>query len=139
MATSVAISMRSSSSQAVDQRAFKGAERKLMSMTRPTSFRDTCSRQVVVFSNGSCLSGYLYSEDCEHLASHAWAEAWVEDLGWVGFDPANGVCPHERYVRIAAGLDSLGASPIRGTSFGGGPGLLSVKLSVRPVQQPQQQ
>jgi len=87
------------------------------------------------------VSGHLCRSDgvIEQEAAHAWAEAWVEDLGWVGFDPANGVCPHERYVRIAAGLDSLGAAPIRGTSYGGGPGSLSVKLSVRPVQQPQQQ
>jgi len=87
------------------------------------------------------VSGHLCRSDgvIEQEAAHAWAEAWVEDLGWVGFDPANGVCPHERYVRIAGGLDSLGAAPIRGTSYGGGPGMLSVKLSVRPVQQQPQQ
>ncbi len=87
------------------------------------------------------VSGHLCRSDgvIEQDAAHAWAEAWVEDLGWVGFDAANGVCPDERYVRVAAGLDSLGAAPIRGTSYGGGPSALSVKLSVRQMQQPQQQ
>ena len=68
-----------------------------------------------------------------------WAEAWVEDLGWVGFDPANGICPTEHYVRVAVGLDALGATPIRGTSYGGGQESLTVALHVRPVQQTQQQ
>lgn len=87
------------------------------------------------------VSGHLCRSDgvIEQEAAHAWVEAWVENLGWVGFDAANGVCPTERYVRIATGLDSLGAAPIRGTSYGGGPGTLSVRLSVRQMQQPQQQ
>ena len=40
----------------------------------------------------------------------------VEDLGWVGFDPANGICATERYVRVATGLDYLGAAPVRGAT-----------------------
>ncbi len=35
-------------------------------------------------------------------------------LGWVGFDPANGICPTDAYVRVAVGLDYLGAAPVRG-------------------------
>ena len=44
----------------------------------------------------------------------------IDGLGWLGFDPANGLCPTERYVRLACGLDSFDASPIRGalTSHG---------------------
>ena len=52
-------------------------------------------------------------------AGHAWAEADVEGLGWVGFDPANGICPTEGHVRVAVGLDYLGAAPVRGTRQGG--------------------
>ena len=77
----------------------------------------------------------------EQEAAHAWAEAYVEDLGWVGFDPANGVCPTDHYVRVAVGLDAQRrhADPRR-TSYGGGqPKALSVALHVRPVQQGQQQ
>ncbi|KAK0350475.1 hypothetical protein LTR94_028876, partial [Friedmanniomyces endolithicus] len=87
------------------------------------------------------VSGHLSRSDGQHDqdAAHAWAEAFIEDLGWVGFDPANGVCPTEHYVRVATGLDALGATPIRGTSYGGGVESLTVALHVRPVQQGQQQ
>jgi len=53
-------------------------------------------------------------------AAHAWAEAFVPDLGWVGFDPANGYCPTDTHVRVAIGLDALGAAPVRGTRIGQG-------------------
>ena len=53
-------------------------------------------------------------------AGHAWAEAFVPELGWVGFDPANGICPTDAHVRVAVGLDYLGAAPLRGTRYGGG-------------------
>jgi transglutaminase-like putative cysteine protease len=63
-------------------------------------------------------------------AGHAWAEALVPDLGWVGFDPANGVSPTGAYVRVAVGLDYLGAAPVRGTRYGGAGETLSVKVVV---------
>lgn len=87
------------------------------------------------------VSGHLNRLDGQHDqdAAHAWAEAWVDGLGWVGFDPANGICPTDQYVRVAVGLDALGATPIRGTSYGGGVESLTVALHVRPVQQGQQQ
>jgi len=62
--------------------------------------------------------------------SHAWAEAYVPDLGWVGFDPSNGCCPTDAHVRIAIGLDSLGAAPMRGTRLGVGAETLAVAIKV---------
>lgn len=87
------------------------------------------------------VSGHLHRTDGieDQEAAHAWAEAHVEGLGWVGFDAANGVCPTEHYVRVACGLDALGASPIRGTSYGGGRETMTVALRVRQMQQTQQQ
>ncbi|MGL5115266.1 MAG: transglutaminase family protein, partial [Beijerinckiaceae bacterium] len=65
--------------------------------------------------------GYYLRTDTElQDAGHAWAEAHVPGLGWLGFDPANGVCVTERYVRVGIGLDFLDASPIRGARNGGG-------------------
>ncbi|MEQ1697494.1 MAG: transglutaminase family protein [Hyphomicrobiaceae bacterium] len=63
------------------------------------------------YVNGYFLSGAEGPE----AAHHAWAEAYVNHLGWVGFDVANLVCPDERFVRLATGLDSASASPIRGS------------------------
>lgn len=82
------------------------------------------------------VSGHLAREDgvVEQEASHAWVEAHVPDLGWVGFDPTNGVCPADRHVRIAAALDYLGAAPVRGARQGGGGEHLTVRLSVAPVE-----
>ena len=52
------------------------------------------------------------------------------DLGWVGFDPANGICATDAYVRVAVGLDYLGAAPVRGTRYGGGGETLAVAVKV---------
>ena len=62
------------------------------------------------------VSGYLLAGDEEALhETHGWAEAWLPDLGWIGFDPSNRVCVTERYLRVASGLDADEAAPIRGS------------------------
>jgi len=87
------------------------------------------------------VSGHLVRADGEALqeAAHAWAEALAPDLGWVGFDPANGVCPTDAYVRVAVGLDYLDAAPVRGARNGGGAERLSVRVSVNETQASQSQ
>ena len=64
-------------------------------------------------------------------AHHAWAEAWAEGLGWVGFDVANRVCPTDRYVRLATGLDASYAAPIVGSRQGGSAEKLDVSVEVQ--------
>ncbi|MFD2649403.1 transglutaminase domain-containing protein [Devosia albogilva] len=77
------------------------------------------------------VSGYLLMEgQSEQTATHAWAEAYVEDLGWVGFDAANGVAPDEKYVRIACGLDYSQSAPITGLRSGSSAESLAVALNV---------
>ncbi|MCP1470832.1 transglutaminase-like putative cysteine protease [Sphingobium sp. OAS761] len=62
------------------------------------------------------VSGYLLADDDDVLhETHGWAEAWLPDLGWIGFDPSNSVCVTERYLRVASGLDADEAAPIRGS------------------------
>jgi transglutaminase-like putative cysteine protease len=82
------------------------------------------------------VSGYLTHE--AHAASHAWAEALIDHLGWVGFDPTNRACATEEYIRTAIGLDYAEASPIRGVRSGGGIETMRVKVSF-PSQQQQSQ
>jgi transglutaminase-like putative cysteine protease len=81
------------------------------------------------------VSGYLHRADgvTAQEAGHAWAEAKVPHLGWVGFDPANGIGTGEAHVRVAIGLDYLGAAPIRGSRYGGGFEKLDVKLKVTSI------
>jgi len=61
------------------------------------------------------VSGYLWKDEplSGDKALHAWAEIFVPDLGWVGFDPANQICPTEAYIRTSIGLDAEAAAPFR--------------------------
>jgi len=68
-------------------------------------------------------------------AGHAWAEAYVENLGWVGFDPTNGISTTDAHVRVAMGLDYLGAAPVRGTRYGGGGETMQVAVQVEQARQ----
>lgn len=85
------------------------------------------------------VSGHMVRLDGldDQEAAHAWAEAYVEGLGWTGFDAANGVCPTDAYVRVASGLDYLGAAPVRGTSYGGAGERLTVRLNVSDARRAQ--
>ncbi|HEY5410301.1 MAG TPA: transglutaminase family protein [Caulobacteraceae bacterium] len=78
------------------------------------------------------VSGHLAREGeaIEQDAAHAWAEAYAPDLGWIGFDATNGICPTPAYVRVAIGLDYLGAAPVRGARTGGGAETMDVRLRV---------
>ena len=67
----------------------------------------------------------------EQDATHAWAEAFVEDLGWVGFDVSNGISPDERYVRLATGADYADAAPISGLRYGDASEALAVSVQVQ--------
>ena len=62
------------------------------------------------------VGGYFHRADgiVQQDAGHAWAEAYVPAIGWVAFDPASGICATDAHVRVAAGLDYLGAAPVRG-------------------------
>jgi transglutaminase-like putative cysteine protease len=82
------------------------------------------------------VSGYFRRIDgiTEQDAGHAWAEVKVPELGWVGLDAANGISTTEAHVRVAVGLDYLGAAPVRGSRYGGGSENLRVKLSVTSAQ-----
>lgn len=65
------------------------------------------------------VSGYLCSEDSAHLASHAWAEVWIDGV-WYSFDVTNGLSRPERHLKLAVGMDYLDACPVRGMRRGGG-------------------
>jgi transglutaminase-like putative cysteine protease len=86
---------------------------------------------------GRYVGGYIYRAGgmTAQEAGHAWAEAFVPDLGWIGFDPANGVCPTDAHIRVAVGLDYLGAAPVRGTRYGGGAEALDIRVLVQQAAQ----
>lgn len=82
------------------------------------------------------VSGYLRVTDQDDQdATHAWAEAHIEGLGWVGFDVSNGISPDERYVRVATGLDYSDAAPVSGVRSGAGLEAMDVSVTVSQAQQ----
>jgi transglutaminase-like putative cysteine protease len=88
-----------------------------------------CARAVGVPAR--YVSGYLMMDDRIHQeAGHAWAEAHVEGIGWVGFDVSNGISPDSRYIRVATGQDYREAAPVTGLSYGTGDSDVSVRLAV---------
>ena len=58
------------------------------------------------------VTGYLL-DDRGAARVHAWAEAWDDSLGWIGFDPSLNLCPAQLHVRLAAGLDAMSCPPLR--------------------------
>jgi transglutaminase-like putative cysteine protease len=86
------------------------------------------------------VSGYFVTgEEYGSEAQHAWAEVFIEGLGWLGFDPANQLCPTDRYVRLACGLDAASAAPITGNRRGGCDEVLDVFVEVQQQSSAQQQ
>jgi transglutaminase-like putative cysteine protease len=82
------------------------------------------------------VTGYLLVDEAvAAVAHHAWAEAYVDDLGWVGFDAANGISPTENYIRLAVGYDSVSAAPVRGVMRGAADEELTVEVVVGASQQ----
>lgn len=91
----------------------------------------TCARSLGIPAR--YVSGYMHRADGlnEQQAGHAWAEAFVEGLGWVGFDATNGICPTDEHLRVAVGLDYLNAAPVRGSRIGGDGEFLDVRIRVQ--------
>ena len=65
------------------------------------------------------VSGYLMMNDRTHQdATHAWAEAYFDHIGWIGFDAVHDTCPTDAYVRVASALDQSGAAWVRAADRG---------------------
>ncbi|NCP19005.1 MAG: transglutaminase family protein [Erythrobacter sp.] len=90
-----------------------------------------CSAARLIGLPARYVSGYLMMNDrVEQDASHAWAEAYFQGIGWVGFDISNGYSPDERYIRVATGIDFREAAPLSGMRMGGSHESVLVSLRV---------
>jgi transglutaminase-like putative cysteine protease len=67
-----------------------------------------------VFQNPEARSARRSSDG----ATHAWVEAWLPDLGWIGFDPTNNLLAGDRHIRVALGRDYADVPPTRGVFKG---------------------
>src|SRR6185312_12472474 len=87
------------------------------------------------------VSGYLYHRGSRQdrsadNATHAWVEAYLPSLGWIGFDPTNNILAGERHIRAAVGRDYADVPPTRGTFKGGVESELAISVAVEATQAP---
>ncbi|MEJ2504438.1 MAG: transglutaminase family protein, partial [Gemmatimonadota bacterium] len=90
------------------------------------------------------VSGYLFHrrdgsnghDRSAEAGSHAWAEAYLPALGWVGFDPTIDILAAERHIRVALGRDYADVSPTRGVYKGDARSTLRVGVSVERARFP---
>jgi transglutaminase-like putative cysteine protease len=85
------------------------------------------------------VSGYLH-HDGGHTdrsmdgATHAWVEAFIPRLGWIGFDPTNDLIAGQRHIRTAVGRDYSDVPPTVGTMKGSAETELQVRVRVTPSE-----
>lgn len=89
------------------------------------------------------VSGYLMrqldvssDERSAEDESHAWVEAWLPELGWIGFDPTNNLVDEGRHVRVAVGRDYADVPPTRGVFLGSAQTELSVGVYIGEIDAP---
>ena len=82
------------------------------------------------YVSGYCLSGF---GGATRPTPHGWAEAYVDGVGWMAFDPCFGLPADENYVRVAIGLDAAGAAPVAGSRLGSGEERVTAAVSVDSV------
>lgn len=93
-----------------------------------------CARAVgqpARYVTGYCLSGF---GGASRPTPHAWSEVYVDGLGWVSFDPCFGLSADENYVRVAVGLDAVGAAPVAGSRLGQGREEMEAAVNVGVVE-----
>lgn len=90
---------------------------------------------------GRYVSGYLFHQGergsrAADGATHAWVEALLPGLDWVGFDPTNNSFANERHIRVALGRDYADVPPTHGIFRGSATSELSVNVRVHPTEVP---
>jgi transglutaminase-like putative cysteine protease len=85
------------------------------------------------------VSGYLYhggedSHPSADGATHAWVEALLPGIGWVGFDPTTNRLADEKHIRTAIGRDYADVPPTMGMMKGKAETQLQVRVRVTPSQ-----
>jgi transglutaminase-like putative cysteine protease len=84
------------------------------------------------------VSGYVRSGGNTRgaQASHAWVAVFVPEIGWLSFDPTNGVMPSDGHITLAWGRDYGDVTPVKGVTLGGGGQIVEVEVFVKPFEQP---
>jgi transglutaminase-like putative cysteine protease len=85
------------------------------------------------------VSGYLAPRQLDEagsrsspIATHAWVEVKLPELGWIGVDPTNNIEAGLRHVRVGVGRDYADVPPTRGVFKGRSSSTLSVSVGIAP-------
>jgi transglutaminase-like putative cysteine protease len=79
------------------------------------------------------VSGYIHRANKESQ-SHAWCEAWLPDLGWVGIDPTNDCLVNEHFIKVAVGRDFTDVPPNKGVYRGRARESIRVRVATRALE-----
>lgn len=83
------------------------------------------------------VTGYLHQVEEPELLTHAWAEVFLDGLGWTGFDPTHNECPSINHIRLCSGFDAADAGPLRGHITGEIEETLDVEVEIAQSQSQQ--
>ena len=67
------------------------------------------------------VTGYLYSPNANVRgagATHAWCQVFLPSLGWLEFDPTNGLIESPDLIQVAATRSPVEAAPVAGSLIG---------------------
>jgi len=78
------------------------------------------------------VSGYVHQPG--EVATHAWCQVWVNQVGWIDVDPTRGTFPGNDYVSIAFGRDYSDVPPNRGVWKGHADETICVTVKVEPIE-----
>jgi len=67
-------------------------------------------------------------------ATHAWVDVWSgRQVGWIGYDPTNGIAVNDDHIALAIGRDYADVAPIDGIVVTSGSQQVGVKVDVIAV------
>jgi transglutaminase-like putative cysteine protease len=81
------------------------------------------------------VSGYLFRENVRELETHAWCEAFLPSIGWVGVDPTHGELAGEGHVAAAVGRSYADVPPNRGVYRGEAEEKINVKVTIEKLDE----
>lgn len=79
------------------------------------------------------VSGYIHRPNKESQ-SHAWCEAWLPDLGWIGVDPTNDCVVNDHFIKVGVGRDFTDVPPNKGVYRGEAKESISVRVETRALE-----
>lgn len=83
------------------------------------------------------VSGYLHQGHGFFGDSqmHAWAEVFIPQIGWIGFDPTNDLLANHNHIKVCHGKDYTDCAPLKGIVYTHGANETKYSVSVKAAQQ----